>query len=126
MPALVTAFCTPLFDLAREPQGFDFLRLQNLVFVEDGPAARQIKAQFYDPTSRRMVRLIGQALPGWSKANVFLVFNYLIGATFGMIRDQTNTAVLSGGDVDADHRLNEQMILSLVLNGLQTKRMGGT
>jgi AcrR family transcriptional regulator len=115
---LVRAFCVPLFALARERHGQYFLRLQNIIFVEDGPVARQIKAEFYDPMSRRMVRLLGQARPDLPKSTIYLMFNYLVGATFGMLRDQTHAQVLSKEEISVDLTLREELVLQLLLNGL--------
>lgn len=99
LEAILSAFCEPAFALARHAGGERFLRLQLLVFAEDGLLSRRIKARHYDPMSRRMVRLLGLALPDLPPESVYLRFNFLVGALFGTLRDQTRVQILSHGKV---------------------------
>jgi AcrR family transcriptional regulator len=114
---ILSAFCDPAFALARQYGGAKFLRLQQLLFAEDGALARRIKAKHYDPMSRRMVHLLGRALPQLSKELIYLRFNFLVGALFGILRDQTRSQVLSRGTVRIESATAASDFMRLLMLG---------
>jgi AcrR family transcriptional regulator len=116
---LLGAFCEPAFALARQAGGERFLRLQLLLFAEDGPLSRRIKARYYDPMSRRMVSLLGAALPGLPPEAIYLRFNFLVGALFATLRDQTRVQILSHGKVRIDPEATGRAFMAFLMSGFR-------
>ncbi len=113
------AFCQPAFSLARQSGGARFLRLQRLMFAEDGPLSRRIKTKYYDPMSRRMIRMLGEALPELSPSSIYLRFNFLVGVLFSTLRDQTKVGVLSQGTVQIDPDAEAAEFMRFLLHGFR-------
>jgi AcrR family transcriptional regulator len=118
MREIVSAFSAPVLTLASQASGLRFLKLQNIVFAENGPLSRRIKARHYYPMSRRIVDLMRRASPSLSERQIYVRFNFLVSALFGSIRDQAQAHVLSDGRVRMNAEEIVEDIADLLMFGL--------
>lgn len=85
--AVLRAYFEPIFALARQPGGSRFLRIQNEISAERTPVSRRILAKYYDPSARRLLRLLARSTRKVEPDALLWRFNFILGAvTFTLVQ----------------------------------------
>lgn len=77
---VIRAFIEPAYALAATPHGVRFLRVQNDISAGRTEIPGAILQEYYDPSARRCMRLLGKAVPQLEAETLLWYFQFMLGA----------------------------------------------
>lgn len=122
LKALLRAYLLPAFN-ARDAEaggGARFTRLRAALNALGDDETRQLIASYFDETSRMLVDLLQQCLPGADRVAIVWRCHFLLGALYYTLVDPDRVTRLSGGAADGgDHARAIDEIVDATFAGLK-------
>ncbi|AUC56058.1 TetR family transcriptional regulator (plasmid) [Sagittula sp. P11] len=99
---IVRAYLEPQWDMkASGPGGAAFVRIQARLHAEPEARALNLRREIYDPTAKRYITVLAEALPHLTIEEVSLRMAFLVGTYLFMLNDLGRVGDLSDGRVPA-------------------------